>query len=284
MFKFDLLKLKGDHIGRLFLLKGKILMTKKLEIVHLNRKYFEENSHFINMLDDGNILKQVKRPYVYVKVRVSEKDFLLPLRSNLNHPNGFHAPSSKSANAGIDYSHALLLPDESYIKKRSHLDKEQYDYVQANYETIKKGFSLYLKDYIRESRKGIAHKLGRFKNSTLLNFNQELEVVKKLEKTKRKNKKEIQDATVEQNKVKIREKVAVQDKVGVQEGTGEQNKVKMREKVAVINRAGVQETPGKQDEVKVQKKTKGQDQDENRDEQKKRARRLAYMRQMGRER
>lgn len=82
------------------------------------------------MLDEDNVPKQVKRPYIYVKVRVKDKDFLLPLRSNLNHPNSFHAPSSKSANAGIDYSHALILPDQSYIKNWTNLDRDQYNYLK----------------------------------------------------------------------------------------------------------------------------------------------------------
>lgn len=255
-----------------FCVEGKIKMTKKIDVIHLNKKYFEENSHFKNMLDENNIQKQVKRPYVYVSIKVRDNNFLLPLRSNLNHPNGFHAPSSKSANAGIDYSHALILPESSYIKNRTDLDREQYDYIKDNYDTIKSGFASYLKDYIRKEKKGIAHKVGKFKNSTLLNFNEELGLVKKLEKSNEKDKKEIQ------------EKIKVQDKVEIEETIGEQDKIEIREKVAVKDRAGVQETPGKQDEVKIQKKTERQNQEENREEQRQRARRIAYMRQMGRER
>lgn len=255
-----------------FFIGGENKMTKKIDVIHLNRKYFEENSHFKNMLDENNVPKQVKRPYVYVSIKVKDNNFLLPLRSNLNHPNGFHAPSSKSANAGIDYSHALILPESSYIKNRTDLDREQYDYIKDNYDTIKSEFVSYLKDYIRKEKKGIAHKVGKFKNSTLLNFNKELGLVKELEKSKEKDKKEIQ------------EKIKVQDKVEIKETKVEQNHVKIREKVAIKDSAGVQETIGKQDEIKIQKKTEGRDQEESRDEQKKRTRRLAYMRQMGRER
>lgn len=272
MIKFDALNLKDNHNGCLFFLEGKIKMTKRIDVIHLNRKYFEDNSHFKNMLDENNVPKQVKRPYVYVSIKVKDNNFLLPLRSNLNHPNGFHAPSSKSANAGIDYSHALILPESSYIKNRTDLDREQYDYIKDNYDTIKSEFVAYLKDYIRKEKKGIAHKVGKFKNSTLLNFNEELGLVKELEKPKEKDKKETQ------------EKIKVQDKVETKETKVERDHVKIRERVAVINREGVQETPGKQDEVKIQKKTVGQDQEDNRDEQRKRERRLAYMRQMGRER
>lgn len=228
MIKFNVLQFKGNQCGCLFLLKGKITMTKKIDVVHLNRKYFEENSHFKNMLDENNVPKQVKRPYVYMKVRVEDKDFLLPLRSNLNHPNGFHAPSSKSANAGIDYSHALILPDRSYIKDRTHLDREQYNYIRDNYETIKNGFGSYLKDYIRKEKQGVAHKIGKFKNSTLVNFNEELGLVKK------------------------------------QEFSKENTKLQ-----------------GKED---IKEESELKDQKEIQDKQKERARRLAYMRQMGRER
>ncbi|WP_309411929.1 hypothetical protein [Bacillus cereus] len=191
------------------------------------KKYTIENSHFKNMLDENNVPKQVKRPYVYMKVRVEEKDFLLPLRSNLNHPNGFHAPSSKSANAGIDYSHTLILPDRSYIKDRTHLDREQYNYIRDNYETIKNGFGSYLKDYIRKEKQGVAHKIGKFKNSTLVNFNEELGLVKKQELSKENTK-----------------------------------------------------LQGKED---IKEESELQDQKEIQDKQKERARRLAYMRQMGRE-
>ncbi len=228
MIKFNVLQFKGNHIGCLFLLKGKSIMTKKIEVVHLDRKYFEENSHFKNMLDENNVPKQIKRPYVYVKVRVEDKEFLLPLRSNLNHPNGFHAPSSKSANAGIDYSHALILPDRSYIKDRTHLDREQYNYIRDNYETIKNGFGSYLKDYIRKEKQGVAHKIGKFKNSTLVNFNEELGLVKKQELSK--------ENTKLQGKEDIKEESELKDLKEIQ------------------------------------------------DKQKERARRLAFMRQMGRER
>lgn len=228
MIKFNVLQFKGNQCGCLFLLKGKIIMTKKIDVVHLNREYFEENSHFKNMLDENKVPKQVKRPYVYMKVRVEDKDFLLPLRSNLNHPNGFHAPSSKSANAGIDYSHALILPDRSYIKNRTHLDREQYNYIRDNYEPIKNGFGSYLKDYIRKEKQGVAHKIGKFKNSTLVNFNEELGLVKKQELSK--------------------------------ENTKLQGKEEIKEESELI------------------------DQKEIQDKQRERARRLAYMRQMGRER
>ncbi|NWK72602.1 hypothetical protein HWX41_27155 [Bacillus paramycoides] len=235
-------------------------MTKKIEVVHLNKKYFEENSHFKNMLDENNVSKQMKRPYVYVKVRVEDKDFLLPLRSNLNHPNGFHAPSSKSANAGIDYSHALILPNRSYIKNQSHLDREQYNFIKDNYETIKSGFGSYLKDYIRQEKKGIAHKIGKFKYSTLMNFNQELGLVKEQENSKENDKEKKREKPTIQNKEEIQGEHVMQDKEGVQE------------KKETNDQKEVQEKPGQQEQEDV------------RDKQREQARRLAYMRQMGRER
>lgn len=249
MIKFNALKFKGNHIGCLFLLKGKSIMTKKIEVVHLDRKYFEENSHFKNMLDENNVPKQIKRPYVYVKVRVEDKDFLLPLRSNLNHPNGFHAPSSKSANAGIDYSHALILPDRSYIKNRTHLDREQYNYIRDNYETIKNGFGSYLKDYMRKEKQGVAYKIGKFKNSTLLNFNEELGLVKEQKHTE-----ELQKTEESKGDKKMKNQELAQENVKPQEKEGS----------------------------KVESEL--QDQKEIQNKQKEQARRLAYMRQMGRER
>ncbi|AJI09090.1 hypothetical protein [Bacillus cereus] len=219
-------------------------MTKKIEVVHLDRKYFEENSHFKNMLDENNVPKQIKRPYVYVKVRVEDKDFLLPLRSNLNHPNGFHAPSSKSANAGIDYSHALILPNRSYIKNRTHLDREQYNYIRDNYETIKTGFGSYLKDYIRKEKQGVAYKIGKFKNSTLLNFNEELGLVKE----QKHSNEELQKTEESKEDKKMENQKSAQKKEEIKDGS------------------------------------ELQDQKEIQDKQKEQARRLAYMRQMGRER
>ncbi|MEC3226113.1 hypothetical protein P9027_29790 [Bacillus thuringiensis] len=231
-------------------------MTKKIEVVHLNKKYFDENSHFKNMLDENNVSKQMKRPYVYVKVRVEDKDFLLPLRSNLNHPNGFHAPSSKSANAGIDYSHALILSNRTYIKNQTHLDREQYNFIKDNYETIKSGFGSYLKDYIRQEKKGIAHKIGKFKHSTLLNFNQELGLVKEKESDK-------------ENKL---EKPTIENTEEIEEGHEMKDKDVVQEKK----------------ETKIQKemqaKSGQEEQEKARDKQREQARRQAYMRQMGRER
>ncbi|MEB9507580.1 hypothetical protein P4J13_27150 [Bacillus anthracis] len=235
-------------------------MTKKIEVVHLNKKYFEENSHFKNMLDENNVSKQMKRPYVYVKVRVEDKDFLLPLRSNLNHPNGFHAPSSKSANAGIDYSHALILSNRTYIKNQTHLDREQYNFIKENYETIKSGFGSYLKDYIRQEKKGIAHRIGKFKHSTLLNFNQELGLVKEQEKSKENDKEKKLEKSSKENKEEVQGDHEMQDKEVVQE-----------KKETNIHKE-IQEKPVQEEQENV------------RDKQREQARRQAYMRQMGRER
>lgn len=143
----------------------------------LNKMYFDDHSNFRNMLDPNNRMKQIKRPYAFLKIVVDDISFLIPLRSNLNHPNGFKIPSSLKTKAGLDYSHALVYPQEKYIlNNRVIISNEQYNMVKKNQDIIKKEFRNYIREYKKAVERGYVNKMGKFKNSTLVNFNKELGV------------------------------------------------------------------------------------------------------------
>lgn len=116
------------------------------------------------------------RGYGVVHVQHGALTFALPLRSNLNHPNGFKTSFDKNAKSwnGIDYTKALVVSDADFesVAFKTRTDAE-YKKIKKNSEKIKKEFFLYVTEYVTAVKTGL--ELDRkFAFTTLQYFHKEL--------------------------------------------------------------------------------------------------------------
>lgn len=102
--------------------------------------------------------------------------FALPLRSKLNHPNGFKTLFDKQEGAwnGVDYSKALIVDaDDLAHEAFKPRDEAEYTKIKNNSDKIAKEFFEYLAEYIVSIREGKELK-QKFKFTTLQYFHEEL--------------------------------------------------------------------------------------------------------------
>ena len=150
----------------------------------IKRSYFIEHQHFRNMLDPCNFEKQSQRTHLCILVNINENHILIPLRNNLGPPLrkygkiGFAVPSQKRPHAGLDYRYSLIINNSDYLEYQTklRLPNSQYQIITQNYDVIKREITTYLNRYIKVARKNRIHKEPLFRNSSLINFHNELKV------------------------------------------------------------------------------------------------------------
>lgn len=148
----------------------------------IKEQYFIDHSHFDKMLDPGNISKQSSRTFVCVSVNIYNRTFYIPLRNHLGEPLrkygiiGHSVPSGKRPFAGLDYRYTLMIDDQNYIEPHTSrkLPDTQYNIIQNDYVDIVKEFSVYLKGFIREYIKGRIQREPLYRESSLINYAEEL--------------------------------------------------------------------------------------------------------------
>lgn len=143
-------------------------MNHNINIVILKKKFFE-----LRKLKD--VLHDKKgRPYLMLKVRLNELDFLIPFRSNINHKHSFKTIKNK----GLDFSKVLILKDQSDIKQHILLfDDNEYQIINSNFKVIKKRLISYITKYKKALLKPyIKRNKLLIKYSTLKNYHKELNI------------------------------------------------------------------------------------------------------------
>lgn len=122
---------------------------------------------------------QKDRGYGVVSITINDLTYAIPLRSNLNHTNGFKTIYKKIGGQiiwnGLDYSKALIVELDN-IEPISFNTKNQkeFDKIQANEDKIKSEFEEYVSNYIECVKKGTSSTDRRFKFTTLQYFHSEL--------------------------------------------------------------------------------------------------------------
>ena len=122
---------------------------------------------------------QKDRGYGIVTITINTLTYAIPLRSNLNHKNGFktiaiNIRGNISWN-GLDYSKALIVqPDNIERVSFKKKDQKEFDKIQENKDKIKSEFEEYVSNYIESVRTGKSTTDNRFKFSTLQYFHSEL--------------------------------------------------------------------------------------------------------------
>ncbi len=156
--------------------------TMEPKICFIKETYFKENVSFIKMLDTGNTDKQSKRTHICVMIEQNGNKFYVPLRNSLGEEVrkfgriGHAVPSSKRENAGLDYRYALIVNDDSYIELQTEkkIPKSQYQKIKNDYEIIQREFSVYVNGFIKALKKARYEKEPLYRESSLINFKNEL--------------------------------------------------------------------------------------------------------------
>lgn len=153
-----------------------------LSCVYIREQYFKDHPDYIKMLDVGNAKKQSQRNYLFLKIEYENNKLLIPLRTNIGHPIrkfgviGFSVPSDSKPNAGLDYRYILIVNEPTYIEYPTHIKipASQQKIIFDNYTKIENDVIAYVKGYVSAAIKSLAEKKPKYKESTLLNFNEEL--------------------------------------------------------------------------------------------------------------
>ncbi|HCE4715386.1 MULTISPECIES: type III toxin-antitoxin system TenpIN family toxin [Vibrio harveyi group] len=123
------------------------------------------------------------RGYGIVSITIDTLTYAIPLRSNMNHRNGFKTIPIKRGGKliwnGLDYSKALVVQQADIESEAFKLRaQKEFDKIQANKDKIKLEFEAYVRAYIECVAKGTSTTDARFKFTTLQYFHAELGIEK----------------------------------------------------------------------------------------------------------
>lgn len=150
---------------------------------YIYEKFYADNPNLVKTLDVGDPLKHNVRTHLCINVKFQNNSILIPLRKNLGNPNrkfgriGFSVPSKSKPNAGLDYRYIMIINDSQYIRfDVPRISNSQIKIIENNYKTIEKEAIDYIKAYVRVARKGRVSMTARFRESSLVNFHNELNI------------------------------------------------------------------------------------------------------------
>lgn len=122
------------------------------------------------------VLKKKDRGYGLVFIETQQHIFAIPLRSNLNHPNGFKTILDRRTGQwnGLDYTKALVVQETDLNREAfKPRDTTEYEKIKKRKEKIQTDFLSYLAEYIEAVRsQNPLHRKFRF--TTLQYFHKEL--------------------------------------------------------------------------------------------------------------
>lgn len=150
----------------------------------IKQQYFINNSHYIKMLDEGDVDKQGRRNYLFIEVKYKNNRILVPLRTKLGEANrpfgviGFKVPSKSKPLAGLDYRYSLVVNNENYIEMQEQIEipNSQQKILENNYSVIENEVINYIEGYIACAIKKRETREPLYRESSLQNFNEELGV------------------------------------------------------------------------------------------------------------
>lgn len=119
------------------------------------------------------------RGYGIVSISIGSLIYAIPLRSNMNHNNGFKTIPIKRGKTliwnALDYSKALIVEQDDIESTAFQLrTQEEFDKIQLNKEKIKSEFEKYVSSYLECVKNGTGTTDKRFRFSTLKYFHVEL--------------------------------------------------------------------------------------------------------------
>lgn len=163
---------------------GNTVAVESCNIIYIKEQYFEDNSHFIEMLDPLDREKQARRNYLFLSITYENNTLLVPLRTEMEAEKpfgiiGYSVPSSAKPNAGLDFRKILIVNDSKYIEHSEHckIPASQQRIISEKYSDIEKLVINYVKGYVKSAIKGRERREKKYCFSTLQNFNIELGVI-----------------------------------------------------------------------------------------------------------
>jgi protein AbiQ len=133
------------------------------------------NSAYLRVSQGRPQVLQKNRGYGIIAITVRNITFAVPLRSNLNHPNGLKTIFIKGAWNGLDYTKALLVEEADITQESFQLrEQKEFDKIIKNKDKIINEFSQYVTDYIAyaSSKNKVFEQM--FQYTTLQYFHNEL--------------------------------------------------------------------------------------------------------------
>jgi protein AbiQ len=144
-----------------------------MKYLFLNDSFYEKYNQF----DYPEIERKSSRPYIMVKINIDGLNFGIPLRSGISH--SYALWTDKENKCGVDYSKAVLIPDETYIDdKKPHIRENEFHVLKDKDHMIQSGFKAYIEKYknaLSELHIERNKKLCKF--STLQYFHIELKII-----------------------------------------------------------------------------------------------------------
>ncbi|MGK0469342.1 hypothetical protein [Clostridium sp.] len=160
------------------------------KFVFIEKIYFTENIHFIEMLDPYDE-KQSRRNYLFLNVNYEGNNLLVPLRTEMDSEKpfgiiGYAVPSNTKVNAGLDFRKILIVNDFTYIETPEYcrIPQSQQNIIDQNYSKISNLVTSYVKGYISSAIKGREKREPKYRYSTLHNFHKELGIIDILNRKK----------------------------------------------------------------------------------------------------
>ena len=131
------------------------------------------------LADDRPEVLEKNRGYGIVSITIDNLTYAIPLRSNMNHNNGFKTISMRRGKKliwnALDYSKALIVQQDDIESTAFQLrTQEEFNKIQLNKEKIKSEFEEYVSAYLECIKNGTSTTDRRFKFSTLKYFHAEL--------------------------------------------------------------------------------------------------------------
>lgn len=150
---------------------------------YILQDYYDDHNDLTKILDIGDAKKHGVRTHLCLTLKYNGNYILIPLRKNLGEPLrkfgkiGFAVPSASKPKAGLDYRYMMVVEDERYIKfDIPRIPQSQIAIIEKYYSVIEREAIEYIHSYIKVARKGRVDRTARFRETSLVNFDDELGV------------------------------------------------------------------------------------------------------------
>lgn len=150
---------------------------------YILQTYYVKHPDLIKILDFDNPKKHDVRTHLCLNIKYNNNNILIPLRKKLGDPIrlygkiGFSVPTETKPLAGLDYRYVMIINDCSYLKfDVPRIPNSQIKKILDNYNDIESDIIEYIESYIRVAKKNRVQRTARFRESSLINFHNELKI------------------------------------------------------------------------------------------------------------
>ncbi len=154
-----------------------------IQYCYITKDYYVDNPNLEKILDIDDCTKHNVRTHLCLNVKYKQNNVLIPLRKNLGEPNrpfgkiGYAVPSQSKPMAGLDYRYIMIINNTKYLRfDKPRISNKQILTISNNYNIIEKEAIEYINAYIRVARKKRIERTARFRESSLINYHEELEI------------------------------------------------------------------------------------------------------------